>query len=169
MKNSRIIKPLLAGLILVLLSSYNAFAQEANFSGTWTINKEKVDFNGAPQWILPIKFVISQNADKINIQRMLLDNHSVENNSTVSLDFKGDSVQAKTSSGLPFKCLVSWNADQESFMFSSQSFTADGHPGSKVSENWFLSDDGDTLNINRSVEQADGFKYSIRAVYDKAN
>jgi hypothetical protein len=149
-----------------LLCTGAAFAQKANFSGTWNIDTTKIDFGGAPHWVLPVKFQVVQSGEKENITRTIASQDGKESSRTLDL-VPGTTTEYTTDAGDKGKCLMNWNADQPGFTITVQSVKADGSPGQSYEETWSLADGGKTLVINRSVEQANGMKYSIKAIYDR--
>jgi hypothetical protein len=142
-------------ILLLLSSSITAFAQKANFSGNWLINKSKVDFGEAPEWILPRSFKIVQTADRLFISRILLKGDLTEQapiNDTLSFDGSAFKNPLEAVS-------IHWLNDQ--------SFTLNRKSNSEVNETWTLEDGGKTLVINRDVKQSNGMQYQIKSVYDK--
>ncbi len=152
-------------IALVAIAAISAKAQ-TNFSGTYVINKSKIDFGKAPEWVLPSAFEVVQNGDKLTISRTTVDQAGKE--TTRKLDFQpGQATDYTTSSGDKNECLVAWAGDHSSFTLSVQSTKADGSAGQNYKEVWSLADNGHTLIIDRQVAQANGMKYAIKAVYDK--
>lgn len=166
--NDRLVKGkcFLVNLILVVLF-FSASAQKSNFSGTWVVNKQKINFNDAPDWILPTKFVVDQEQGRLILARTIPDDQSRESESKADLLFGGQINESVTSTGLTVKASMTWNKDSSSFTFSSHVIDSTGKPIAKISENWFLLNNGQTLMIDRFVEQDDGYSYNIKGFYEK--
>jgi hypothetical protein len=135
--------------------------QKADFSGSYVINKSKVDFGGAPEWVLPKTLKVFQSSEKIVVITTLLDDDLKEMapvSDTLGIDGKG--FDRKGSSGSQITSSVKWINDQ-SLQINVQS-------GKRhVVETWTLEDNGKSLSENREVEQANGVKYNMKAYYDK--
>jgi hypothetical protein len=148
-------------LILLLLSPVLAFAQKTNFSGTWQINKDKTDFAGAraAEWVVPKTIKTDQQNDKLVLTRISVDRDMQEQPGIVeSLPFDGAPFQ-RTSGDSKIYTTLHWINDN--------SFTLNRKGTLTATENWTLEDEGKTLVIDRSVEQADGGSYKLKCYYDK--
>ena len=62
---------------------------------------------------------------------------------------------------------MKWDEDGQSFVLSSHGIRPTGESTGSATETWTLQNEGKVVVIDRSVTQADGFQYSIRAYYDK--
>jgi len=153
-------------ILFALLGSLHATAQKTGFSGTWLINKEKIDFGQAPEWILPKALKIDQQKDRMVMERTMLNEKLEEGRYSETLEFNGAESKVTTNTGSQKVSTIKWNENGQAFVVNS-AFTRDGQPGSKVKEDWHLTDEGKTLVLDREAEQADGMKYTIRAFYDR--
>jgi predicted GH43/DUF377 family glycosyl hydrolase len=154
-------------ITLVLIFSVTIlFAQKATFTGTYNINKSKIDFGQAPQWILPIRYKISTDGDKFVIVRINTDQNGTESDRTLSFS-SNNTFEYTAPSGSKVKTTLQWSADGTQLTFDQQSVAADSKQGLIVKETWSLADNGKTLVADRHVEQPDGLKYDIKAYYDK--
>lgn len=149
-------------LILLLCSSIAAFAQKTNFSGTWLINKAKTDFNAAhaAEWVVPKIIKVEQQADKLTLTRISTDNQLRDQPPVIEiLDFDGSPFQ-RTSSGSQVATTLHWLTDA-SFGLTRK--------GTQIAtENWTLTDGGNSLVIDRNVETSTG-SYAIKCYYNKTN
>jgi len=145
---------------LLLFSSMGAFAQKTNFSGNWVINKSKIEFGQAPEWVLPKSLKVEQQSERIVVSRTNIDQQLAEQSPIVdTLSFNGNPFQRAQSSGPIVTSTMHWLNDQ--------SLTLTRKGSSTTIETWTLDDSGKTLVVNRSVEQSDGLKYTLKAFYDK--
>jgi hypothetical protein len=148
--------------LVLLCSSVTAFAQKINFSGSWLINKTRTDFIGsrAAEWVVPKTLKIDQQADKLILIRMSIDNQ-LQDLPPVSetLAFDGTAFQRTQASGLAVTTSLHW--------LDNTSFTLTRKGTNETEETWTLEDNGKTLVVDRNVEQADGSKYEIKCYYDK--
>jgi len=152
--------------LLFIISSFTGFGQRTDFSGSWTINKTKIQFGEAPEWVLPKGFTVVQNKNTISIERILLDEQMKEYPFTEVLNYNGADSVNTTSLGTKKTTSLKWNGDGNTFVLTSRSVKANYLPGNSTVETWSLEDDH-TLVIDRHVEQADGSKYDIKAYYEK--
>jgi len=167
--NTRISKIHRIAIIVLISVSYwtTSYAQTTNFSGTWVIDKQKINFNNAPEWILPIKFVINQEQSDMEIQTTMANKDLVQTAVNQKLAFSGQITESSTASGGKLLTSIKWSNDQRSFVLSAQSYLLGEQSALKLTEAFSLTDDGKTLVADRSVEQPDGSKYKIKAFYDK--
>jgi len=148
--------------ILLVCSAISVLAQKANFSGTWLLNKTKTNFGTAPEWVLPKTVKVDQQADKLTITRINLDQQLKEQAPIAEiLTFDGKPLQRTLDNGATVTTTVHWQNDQ-SFNLSRRSTQI-------IEEAWTLQDNGKTLVIDHSVEQANGVKFTIKCYYDKTN
>lgn len=153
-------------LLLLLSSAVSAFAQKTDYSGNYVINKSKIDFGQAPEWILPKKIQIIQGKGQMIIIRTLL-NQQMEEQASVTDTLSYDSTPFLDNQRTPKRrTRLKWQREQ-SFVVTRESIGADDKLLVSGTEICTLEDGGKTLVINRSIEQADGMKYSIKAVYEK--
>lgn len=155
-------------LQLTILASVFLFVAHAqtDFSGHWVIDVGKIEWGQAPHWVLPAGFNIKQGKKSITIERNDLDTAMNEQIFTEELLFEGTQATINTFFGKLNESLK-WSDDKSTFIITSASFKKDGTAGSSVTERWSLEDDGEMLQVERHVEQADGFTYTIQAYFDK--
>jgi hypothetical protein len=157
----------LLSIILIFTSALIHAQQKTDFNGTYSINKSKIDFGDAPDNILPVRYKILLNDDKLTIITTTIDDQDSESSFTETLIFGGAPVETSLPSGRKRKASVIWNSDKTAFTVISNSISVDGQQGSKITATWSFVDDGKTLFIDRSVEQANGLKYNIKGYYDR--
>lgn len=152
--------------VLLVCAGFGAFAQKTNFSGSYKVNKDKVNWGQAPEFILPRYIKVDQGKDKVIISRVPLDEDLKELSAVAdTLDFKGTIFTKTTVSGKTTSVLK-WLNDS-SFELSRQSIDQDGELAVSAIETWTLEDSGKTLIISRMVTQGDGLKYTTKAFYDR--
>jgi len=144
--------------LLLLCSAMTVFAQKTSFSGNWIINKDKMDFGQAPEWVIPKNIKVEQGADKLTLTRISLDQSLAEQAPiTETLAFNGKPFLRTPASGPLVTTTLHWLNDQ--------SFTLVRKGTSIVTEIWTLEDGGKTLVVNRDVTQDNGLKYNLRCYY----
>jgi hypothetical protein len=143
-------------------SAIGAFSQKTDYSGNWMINKSKTDFekSRAAEWVVPSILKIEQASDKLILTRISVNAQSEEQPAIVeTLSFYGTPFQRKSGDATTVTTSLKWTSDE--------SFTLKSKGVSTASEIWTLENGGKTLVVDRSVEQADEGKYTIRCYYDK--
>lgn len=154
-------------IAIAVFISANLNAQSVNFSGTWMINKEKIEWGQAPEYVLPRRFTVQQNKKDINFLRTVLDNQLGEHDYTERLSFDGTEQTTVIYSGAKRTSSLKWNDDKKTFTISTSNINPNQQGSNKITEIWSLIDDAKTLVVDRHVEQPDGLKYDIKAYYDK--
>src|ERR1700740_1018010 len=129
---------------LLLCSTLTTFAQKSNFSGNWTLDKNKTDFHGAPEWVLPRYLKVEQQADKLTLTRTAV-NEDMEEQMPVTETLSFDSTPSirKSDSGPEVTTTLKWTNDM--------SFTLIRKGAQEATEDWWLEDGGKTLVLNRKV------------------
>jgi hypothetical protein len=150
------------GIFLTLAAS----SQKANFSGSWAINKGKVEWKDTPEYVLPKSFKIEQSNDQVIIGRVLLDANLEEHPFSETLPFSGVEVTNETYAGVQRTTSLKWNEDRLGFVLSTTNSNSNMAIG-EIKETWALINDGKILVIERMVKQADGFEYSVKGYYDR--
>ncbi len=147
-------------IVALLIYSIGSFSQKINFAGNWVINKSKTDFGNAPEFVLEKTIKVEQRNDKMDIARIRLDHQLNELPPMIqTLAFDGTSFTGPQPTGPDVTSEMHWQNDQSLIINLKGASTA--------VETWTLDDGGKTLIINRSVQQSNGMKYSIKAVFDK--
>jgi hypothetical protein len=154
-------------LLFFVTTAFRGPVQQTDFSGTWVINKGKIQFGEAPEWVLPKGFTVSQQKDSMSIIRIMLDDQMGEHPFTETLTYDGKESHNTTFQQVKKTSTLLWIADGKSFVLTTTGITSDGKPGNASKEIWSLDDEGQTLIVDRSVKQADGMEYTIKAYYDK--
>ena len=143
------------------LMTRTAMAQKIDFSGSYTIDTSKTNFGQAPKWVVGKNLKVSQQKNRIILSIIGINEDLTERTPvTDSLQFDERPFQRPASDGLTTICTLKWVSDQ-SLVISRKTGKR------SISETWTLADDSKTLVIDRSVEQADGFKYTIKCYYDR--
>jgi len=141
---------------------------QTNFSGSYSLDKQKTDFGPAPQWILPQAYTITQQGANLIIIRDMLDPQSQQHRDTLQLKADGSVFQNASYSGKKQSFTLAWSTDQKSFTLTLHSVTPAGEPFLNMTETWSLDADGKTLVIDRNADQVSiRSKYSIKAYYTK--
>ena len=153
-------------LLITLFITFKASAQTANFSGNWKIDTTRTNFNGAPIFVLPKALRVSETAAGLIIDRTMIGGQE-EKHYTEQMTFDGKSSQAITSSGNTETDTLSHSADKTGLIIHMGVKSPDGKLLIIVTENWSLSDNGNTLIDDRQVQQYDGSKYEIKGYYTK--
>ncbi|HVW15806.1 MAG TPA: hypothetical protein VHB54_18390 [Mucilaginibacter sp.] len=162
-------KNLFLCIIFLFTISHLQAQQKPNFTGTFTLDKAKTDFDDLPEYVLPISFKIVQSGNNLTITRTTVTDQGVERNFTETIILGGDSVKSVIPGGLHRTSIAAWNNDQMTFTIKSDSRSADHTAGLKLTEVWSLTDEGNTLEVDRDVLQADGGAYQLKAFYEKNN
>jgi len=159
--------------ILLLISTFSSvFAQSpTNFNGTYTINKSKTDFRTdagqAPDWVLPVKFKVTQSGNNVTIVRTIVDDRGVQSDRTYI--FAGDTPSdITTAKGSKIHTTLQWNADKTAFTLDTKIADIDPQSSENFTEVWSLNNDSKLLVLDRNEEQlGNGLKYHIKGYYEK--
>lgn len=159
-------KKLVSFIVLAFLTQAAAIAQHPDFSGDWKVNKDKVQWGQAPEWVLPRVLHILQDKDGITLVSTELTEKLDTYPDTSLLQFDGKEFASMTHSGKKQSSWVVWEGNQLVEHISVT--TQDGQPWQEVLETWSLSDDGKSLTIKRDVQQKNNnFNYTITGYFDK--
>jgi hypothetical protein len=107
-------------LLFALLASLHCVAQKTSFSGTWIINKSKINFGGAPEWVLSKGFTIDQQNDKIIIERVMFNEKMEEHGYTEKLPFDGSVSRITIYTGGKRNSSIKWNDDEQILALNTQ-------------------------------------------------
>lgn len=158
----------ISALLLLTVVYCGTLKAQTNFSGSYSLDKQKTDFGPAPQWILPQSYTITQQGSAITIIRAMLDPQMQSHRDTLQLRADGSTFQNSSYSGKRQSFILTWAADKKSFTVTLHSVTPDGQPFANSTETWSLDDSGKLLLAERSVEQvSNGSKYTLKGYYDK--
>lgn len=153
--------------LFLAMTGLNAMAQKTNFSGTWNIQTEKVDWGRAPQTVLPSVYNIVQGPDKFTVTRTLVDDSQVEHPSADTLTYDNKPRTNLSYTGNKKTTSIKWSDDKTALLLTTSTTSPTGEPYYSATETWTLTDGGKTLVIDRSVEQANGNNYKIKGIYQK--
>ena len=152
--------------ILALYATENAFAQKVDFSGTYMMNKKETNLGPAPEWILPRYIKVEQQKKKTVIARTGLSQQLVEQPPVAdTLAFDGAAFLRK-SAGYNAISTLKWDSDT-SFVVVRKNVNDMNIVVGTITEGWTMENGKKTLVVNRSVEQANGMKYTTRAVFNR--
>lgn len=108
-------------LFALLCASTNAFAQKANFSGTFKVNEEKVNWGPAPNYILPKFIKVVQLQDRFIIARTPLNAKMQEQTPVIdTVAFDGKVFVKKMPSGNTVSSTLKWT-NSEIFILDRKS------------------------------------------------
>jgi len=146
----------------LICTSMSAAAQKTNFSGNWLINKTRTNFSraSAAEWVVPKTIKVDQQAAQLILTRISTDGQLQQLAPiTETLAFDGTPFQRVPASGATVTTTIHWLGDT--------SFTLTRKGAASATETWTLEDNGKTLVIDYSVDQADGGSYKIKCYYDR--
>jgi len=147
-------------LAFLISTSMSAVAQKANFSGNWLIDKSKTNFDHAAEWVVPKIIKVDQQAGKLILTRINIDNQQQEQTPvTETLAFDGTPFQRTPTAGNTVTTTLNWQNDQSFILVRNGTQTA--------TETWTQENNGKTLVVNRVVALADGRQYTIKCYYSK--
>lgn len=150
---------ILTTTLFLLLTCTILHAQQP-INGIYKINTTKTQFGEAPQWSLPLSLKLSDAHGKITIIRHIADQSGSESDRTLNFG-TGTTAAYSSPSGAQNKATLQWTAGHASLVLNNTS------TGLSFKETWSLADNGQTLVVDRHVEQPDGMQYDIKAYYDK--
>ena len=153
---------------ILLFGSATAFAQKANFTGTWKYNTEKSVASENGFRMSPSKITVVQDELKINAEKVMAgrDGEDMITKDIITLD--GKECENVAFQEMKKKSIATWSADGKVLTIgSSMNFDNNGETMTfKWSESWTLGADGNTLlfeNVSRMGEN----EVKEKSVYDK--
>lgn len=153
---------------ILILSSATAFAQKANFTGTWKYNTEKSvasenGFRMSPNKITAIQDELKINAEKVMAGR---DGEDMITKDIITLD--GKECENVVFQDVKKKSIATWSADGKVLTInSSMNFDNNGETMTfKTLETWTLGADGSTLLLETVSRMGDN-DIKEKSVYDK--
>jgi hypothetical protein len=152
---------------LFLLSSAGAFAQKANFSGSWTLNEEKSSL-GDSQYRGALKITATQDAASLSLVRVSKGRDDEDRTTNEKYALDGTETENPAFGNTMRKSKASWDADGKVLTINSvMNFERDGEKREfKMSEVFSLSADGKNLIIESSFATPNGDMKQTR-VYGK--
>jgi hypothetical protein len=138
-----------------------------NFSGEWTLNKEKSEFGQWGENIAPKKITINSTENSVTIERLSPTMTGEEYTATETLSFDGKETESVLFASNKKKSTAKWSADGQSMLISSNiSFNNNGEVMDiKVEEVWKLTPDGQ-LSLQSTSNSSFG-TLEMKLVYDK--
>jgi hypothetical protein len=153
-------KVAIAFLSLIITASVYG---QADFTGSWKLNKEKSDFDRVdPSTAAAAKLVLKQNSVAIIIQR----NENAKQN--LKIDSTAE-TEVTTTTGHKTKVSIRPTSDKEGLIEARVYVYAEGQSGaeSKKTRTWTLSGDKKILIIQERVELTDGQTVDMTLIYDR--
>lgn len=153
-------------LLSLMCAASGAFAQKkTDFTGTYRVNEEKVNWGPAPKFILPRYIKVEQQKDRVIIARTALNQQLQEQVPVVdTILFNGAVFNKKNANGTKTESSLKWN-DDKSFVLTRKSVGADGELSGSVTEIWSLEDGGKTLFVDRDIHGR--VNYQTKAYFNK--
>jgi hypothetical protein len=150
-----------------LLSSSGAFAQKANYSGSWTLNEGKSSL-GDSQFRGALKITATQEANSLSLVRVSKGRDDEDRTTNEKYALDGTETENPAFGNTMRKSKTAWSADGKVLTISSvMNFERDGEKREfKMTEAFSLSADGKNLTIESSFAAPNGDMKQTR-VYDK--
>lgn len=159
--------------MLVILGAFfltisAAFAQKANFSGTWGLNESKSNL-GENRFRASLKITAAQEANALNLERLSKGRDGEDRITKEKYTLDGLECENPAFQNTVRKSKATWSDDGKILTINSvMSFERDGEKMEmKMIEAWSISEDGKTLTIQSTVTSSQGEMKQTR-VYDKA-
>ena len=152
-------------VIIIIVSQKAVQAQKGNFSGTWTLDREKTDFGKLSEKAVPVQFIVDQREDTIIIDRVTKNSQDELHSYIERLPFNGNRIENMTNLYTKKVASIHWGTDSqltESALYTDYSDNV-RYNGTEV---WLLSNAGKILTITRE-DKADGSSYFRKMVYDR--
>ena len=156
-------------LLTCICSMSKAWAQQADFSGSWQLNKAKSDFGQSdPDRAAAGKMNIKQQAGAITVEKVILSDGQ-DNSYSETFTFDGQPAKKvfTTATGSQARqTTVQWSQGKL-LITANTTVVINGQEGIYTTgQAWTLSADGKTLTINNNTVLPDR-KVVFTAVYDK--
>lgn len=155
---------------ILILNSATAFAQKANFTGTWKYSTEKSaapenGFRMSANKITVVQDELKLNADKVMIGR---DGEDINVKDVITLD--GKECENVAFQDIKKKSIATWSEDGKILTIkSSMDFDNNGETMTfKWSETWTLGTDVNTLLLETTSVMGEN-EVKEKAVFDKVN
>jgi len=156
----------LAGAFACLLATA-AIIHAVNFSGEWTLNKEKSELGDIGENIAPKKITINSKDNSIDIERLSPSFEGGEYTTKETLTFDGKETEIKLTGNNKRKSTAKWSADGQSMLVSSiMNWDINGEMTEiKVEETWKLTPEGKLSLV--SVSNSSFGTLEMKMIYDK--
>ena len=157
---------LAAGAFACLLAAATII-NAVNFSGEWTLNKEKSTFGEYGENIAPKKITINSAQNSVTIERLAPTMTGEEYTTKETLTFDGKETESVLFANNKKKSTAKWTADGQSMLISSViNFDNNGEMMEiKVEEVWKLTADGQ-LSLQSTSNSSFG-TLEMKLLYDK--
>ena len=157
---------LAAGAFVCLLAAATII-NAVNFSGEWTLNKEKSQFGEYGENIAPKKITINSADNSVTIERLSPTMTGEEYTTKETLTFDGKQTESVLFASNKKKSTAKWAADGQSMLVSSIiNFDNNGEMMEiKVEEVWKLTADGQ-LSLQSTSNSSFG-TLEMKLLYDK--
>lgn len=157
---------LIAGAFACLLATA-AIIHGVNFSGEWTLNKEKSELGDIGENIAPKKITVKSADNSIEIERLSPSFEGGEFTTKEILTFDGKETEIKMNGNNKRKSTAKWSADGQSMIINSViNFEMNGEVTDiKVEETWKLTADGKLSLV--SVSNSSFGTLELKTIYDK--
>jgi hypothetical protein len=165
-------KPLcLMPFIFLLYINEKTTIPRTDFSGIWIIDYSKSEFGQAPHFTAAKQIMVKEKDNVIDIER--IQDSRISNNPDTTV------IEKLTFDGLVYKNITSthqqksskliWSDDGQNFKILTKLSLPDNPDKEKYRqlEHWTLTEAGKKMIIDKTVETNTGFKYTVKAVYDK--
>ena len=157
---------LVAGAFACLLATA-AIIHAVNFSGEWTLNKEKSEFGEYGENIAPRKITVNSADNSVTIERVSPTMTGEEYTTKETLTFDGKETSVVLFATNTKKSTAKWSADGQSLLVSSIiNFDIQGQMTEiKVEEVWKLTPEGQLLL--QSTSNSSFGTLEMKLAYDK--
>lgn len=154
---------------IFMLSVTSVFAQNANYSGTWSFNESKSKLPEMGFRRAATKIIVAQDNLVLNAERVSQGRDGEERITKEKFTLDGKECENVAFMDRTRKSVATWSADGKVLTIkSSMIFDRNGESReTKSSEVWSLSDDKNTLTVESTMDGRDGEMKST-LVYDKA-
>ena len=156
-----------AAAFAAICSSYTV-ADNANFSGDWTLNEQKSELGDFGARIAPKKLKVTQTADALTADKTSSFNGE-ERKTTEKITLDGKESENTVFGTSKKKSTAKWDDNGQTLSVSSNTaFERNGETMAiKGTENWKLLDAGKTLSIETTSVSSRG-TITVKAVYEKS-
>lgn len=138
-----------------------------DFTGTWTINMQKNEFNGAPSYTAPKQLKVAQTTTGIDIAALITANSGADSTMNEKLTFDGKPFMMKTADQRTRQYTGTLTENDLKIDYSSTYANDPVKEEYHTTETWTLTPDGKSIIITKEVKVVSGYAYAIKAIYDK--
>ena len=143
--------------------------KKSDFSGQWTLNREKSEPQEGGQSMAAQRLTVTQEGNNLSIERLAVGRSGEESKTTEKLTLDGKEYENVMLEN-PRKTSANWSEDSKSLTITTLiSFWSGGNENiATIVEFWELSEDGKSLSIESSSESPWGERKDTY-IYDKEN